>query len=134
MPSITGLAITTALTAVKNEIPNVSDLVKKKTDYNAKISGIEKIYFPNFDYDKFTNDIINVKIKEKKLVNKSNISGFIGNFDLNEILEKLATKAELKLQQDKIVKLKVLDSSYFQSKSQNYLEFQPIFRYLKMFW
>ena len=29
IPSISGLAITSALTAVENEIPNVSNLVKK---------------------------------------------------------------------------------------------------------
>ena len=44
IPSITNLAITTALTPVENEIPNVSDLVKKKTNYNTKISEIEKNY------------------------------------------------------------------------------------------
>ena len=37
------LATTTALTAVKNKIPNVSNLVKK-TDYNTKINEIEKNY------------------------------------------------------------------------------------------
>ena len=32
--NITNLATTTALIAVENKIPNVSNLVKKKTDYN----------------------------------------------------------------------------------------------------
>ena len=41
MPSIRGLAINSALTAVENKIPNVSGLVKK-TDYNKKISETEK--------------------------------------------------------------------------------------------
>ena len=41
MPSITGLATNSALTAVENKIPDVSSLVKK-TDDNAKISDIEK--------------------------------------------------------------------------------------------
>ena len=41
IPSITGLATNSALTAVENEIPNVSNLVTK-TDYNTKISEIEK--------------------------------------------------------------------------------------------
>ena len=40
IPSITGLATTGALNAVKNEIPNVSSLVKK-TNYDAKILDIE---------------------------------------------------------------------------------------------
>ena len=39
--SITGLATTSALTAVENKIPSVSNLVKK-TDYDTKVSKIEK--------------------------------------------------------------------------------------------
>ena len=38
------LATTTALTAVENKIPNVSNLAKK-ADYNAKIWEMEKKYF-----------------------------------------------------------------------------------------
>ena len=38
--SIAGLAVTAVLNVVKNEIPNVSDLVKKAND-DAKISDIE---------------------------------------------------------------------------------------------
>ena len=40
VPSITGLATNSALTAVENKIPNVSSLVTK-TDYNTNINGIE---------------------------------------------------------------------------------------------
>ena len=40
IPSISGLATNSALTAVENKIPDVSSLVKK-TDYNTKISEIE---------------------------------------------------------------------------------------------
>ena len=47
-------------------------------------------------------------------------------------------KAELKAEQDKIIKLQVFDSSYVRGKShfenngiQNYLVFQPIYRYFK---
>ena len=41
IPSITGLATSSALPAVENKIPNVSSLVKK-TDYHTKISKIAK--------------------------------------------------------------------------------------------
>ena len=41
IPSITGLATNSALTAVENKIPNVNNLVTK-IDYNTKISDIEK--------------------------------------------------------------------------------------------
>ena len=40
MPSISGLATNSALTAAENKIPDVSSLVKN-TDYNTKISEIE---------------------------------------------------------------------------------------------
>ena len=42
MPSIAGLAATGGLTTAKNKKPNVSNLVRK-TDYDAKISGIEPL-------------------------------------------------------------------------------------------
>ena len=41
IPSITNLATSSALTAVENQIPCVSNLVKK-ADYNTKINEIEK--------------------------------------------------------------------------------------------
>ena len=41
IPSIAGLATISELTAVENRIPDVSSLVKK-TDYDTKISDIEK--------------------------------------------------------------------------------------------
>ena len=40
IPSITGLAITSVLTAVENKIPSISNLVKN-TDYDTKIGEIE---------------------------------------------------------------------------------------------
>ena len=79
---------------------------------------------------------LNHKYKRKKLVDKSGIYGFIGNFYLDKEIAKLAKKAELKAEQDKIVKLLVFDSKYFRSKNyfednrtQNYFVFKPVFRY-----
>ena len=75
--SITGLTSTATLTAVENNIPNVTDLVKKKqkTDYEENMKDIESKYFTTSDYYKFSNDILDVKIKNKELVNKSDNSG-----------------------------------------------------------
>ena len=43
IPIISGLAATSALTAVESKIPIISSLVKKKqTDYNTKTTKIEK--------------------------------------------------------------------------------------------
>ena len=84
-----GLVTNAALTPVENKIPDISNLVKK-TDYDAKILDIKCKYFSTADYNKFTNK----KIKQKQLVNKSNIGVFINNSDLNKKVATLATKAE----------------------------------------
>ena len=51
IPSISGLATTSALTAVENKIADVSSLVKK-TDYDTKVSEIEK-NITDHDHDKY---------------------------------------------------------------------------------
>ena len=73
---------------------------------------------------------------KRQVVTESDISGFINNSDLEKKITTQATKAELKSEQDKIKKLQPFDSSYFRSKShfeddetQNYLVFQPIYRF-----
>ena len=62
MPSVTNLATTAALTAVKNKIPNVSSLVKNVSDYDAKISEMKNKYFTISDYHKCTSNILETKI------------------------------------------------------------------------
>ena len=51
IPSITGLATNSALTAVETKIPNASSLVTK-TDYNIKISEIVK-KVSDYNHDKY---------------------------------------------------------------------------------
>ena len=51
IPSIAGLATTSAFTATENKISSVSNLVKK-TNYDPKITGIESKYFTTSDYSK----------------------------------------------------------------------------------
>ena len=48
------------------------------------MSDIERKYFSMSDYNKFTRDILDAKIKEQELVDKSAITGFINNADLNK--------------------------------------------------
>ena len=76
-----------------------------------------KKYFTTSDYNKCTSKILDAKIKEKVLANKSNISNLVKNSDLNTKLTALATKAELKVEQDKIMKLQAFDSNCFRGKS-----------------
>ena len=52
IPSVSGLATNSALTAVKNKIPDVNNLVNK-TDYNTKISEIQN-KVSDHDHDKYT--------------------------------------------------------------------------------
>ena len=63
IPIITGLATTAALNAFENKIPDFRNLFKK-TDYNAKISGIVSKYFTTSDYNRFTNEITDNEIKK----------------------------------------------------------------------
>ena len=56
------------------------------------------------------SEAIDAKVKQKELVNKFDISNLVKNFDLKRNMQQkveliLATKTELKLEQDKIVKL-----------------------------
>ena len=134
--SISGLATNSALTAVENYM-----ILKlsRKTNYDTKISDIESKYITTADYNKFTKDIVASSIKSKNLVDKSAIAGFISNAKLDKKVAALASKAELKAEQDKMIKLQAFDSSYFRGKSyfvdndgtQNYLVFQSMYKYFK---
>ena len=64
MSSIAGLATTTAPHDVKNKIPNFSDLVIK-TNYDSETKYIEDKYFTTSDYNKFTHETLDEKIKMK---------------------------------------------------------------------
>ena len=106
IPSNPGLATTAALTTNENKIPAVSILVKKTPDSAAKIFDIKSEYFTKSDYNKFTNEKLDLKIKQKGLVNKSDITRFIYNADLDKKkVALLATKAELKAEEEKTMKL-----------------------------
>ena len=69
------------------------------------------------DNNKFKVEMLNAKIKEQGLVDKSGISRFIDSSDLDKKVATLATKAKLKQEQDKTVKLQAFNSSYFCDKS-----------------
>ena len=96
IPSVTGVATTPPeLSDLTNEGPNVSNLVKKANFY-AKLSDIEEKIFITSEYKKFMTNILDVKIKNEKLVTKSGISGFIYNSDLDKKIKWLATKERIK--------------------------------------
>ena len=78
IPSITGLATNSALTAVGNKIPDASILVKK-TDSDTKISDIEK-KFTDHNHDKYITTpefntlaatVFNARLAQVNLVTKT---------------------------------------------------------------
>ena len=88
---MTTAVLNTKIEEVKNKIPSVSDLVEK-TDYNAKkISDVETKYFTTSDY-RFRSDILKMKIKGKRLVEKSNFSNLVKISNLNTKLASLTAK------------------------------------------
>ena len=122
IPDVSGLVITTVLNAkigevenkipdtgglmtitvldtktgdIYNKVPDVSGLINKIV-HNAKTSDIEKKYFTTLNYNKFTTEILDAKIKEKRLLDKFNISNLVKKSNLKRKLATLATKAELK--------------------------------------
>ena len=99
--SISYLANTTAtaLTAVENKIPSVSNLVKK-TNYNTKTNQIEKkISDDNHDkciatleFNKLTLENSVARLKQKNLTSISGIANFVNKADLNNKLKDVTSK------------------------------------------
>ena len=73
------MATNSALTAVENKIPKASNLVKKKTDYDAKILDIEKKvadhdhdkYITTPDFNKLTSENFAARLAQANLITKT---------------------------------------------------------------
>ena len=142
IPDVSSLATKTALTAVENKIPSVSSLVKK-TDYDTKISELEK-KLTNHDHDKYVAtsefnalaaDVFNARLAQANLITATDFDAKLSS--LNRKIS--ANKSKNLLVENDLKKLKTFDSSYFIGKShfeedstQNYLVFQPINTYFKV--
>ena len=109
IPSITGLATNSALTAVGNKIPNVSNLVTK-TDYNTKVSEIEKKitdhnygkYITTPEFNKLTTEKFQAKLAQADLVTKTDV-----DTKLKEISERIiSNKTKHLLVESKLKKIK----------------------------
>ena len=57
-------------------------------------------YFTKSDYKKLMGKTRDSKIKERRFVNKSDLSGFIDHSDLDKKMATLATKTKIKSKQD----------------------------------
>ena len=108
---VTATVLDTKIGEVQKKIPDVSGFFKK-VDYNMKISDFGKKYLTTSDYNKFAKEILDAKIKEEGLVDKSDISNLAKNSDLDTKLAARAKKADLKAEQDKTAKLQTFDSDY----------------------
>ena len=104
IPNITDLVTTIALTAVENKIPNVSNLVKK-TNYNTKISEIENKITTDHDHDKYvttqefnklTSKKFTARLAQANLASKNDIANFVKKTDFdNKLKDVTSNKNEL---------------------------------------
>ena len=141
IPSITGLATNSALTAVETKIPNLSNLVTN-TDYNTKINEVEKKVI-NHNHDKY------ITTPELNKLTTKNFKGRLAQADLAtktaydtklQGISKRITSNKTKhlLVENELKKLKTFDLRYFKGKShfeedgtQNYSLFWPMQNYFK---
>ena len=108
------MATKTALTAVENKIPNVSNLIKK-TDYNTKITEIEnKVNNHNYDkyidtqeFNKLAADTFNARLAQANLITKTDFDPKLLN--LNK--EITSNKTKHLLLENELNQLKTFDSS-----------------------
>ena len=141
IPDVSSLATKTALTSVENKIPDVSSLVKK-TNYDTKISELEKNLtdhnhdkcITTVEFNTLAADVFHARLAKANLITKT-------DFDtkLSSCSRKVTSnKSKHLLVENELKKLKTFDTSYligtshFEEDSvQNYLVFQPVYRYFK---
>ena len=139
---VSSLATKTALTAVENKIPSVSNLVKN-TEYDTKISELEKNltdhihdkYITTPQLNTLATSVFNVRLAQRNLIAKTDFNAKLSSLN-RKVIE---NKTKQLLVENELKKLKTFDSSQFIGKShfeeddtQNYLVFQPVNRYFKV--
>ena len=148
-PNITNLATASALTAVENKIPSVSNLEEelmklKKTLLILIMANIELLQ----DF-KFTVEIFHLRLNGANLASKNGIANFVKKTDfdnklkdvtsnkneLNELLKKVKAISTKGLAKDLINKFSILNGAKYFSLIifQNYLAFIPTKKYIKYF-
>ena len=142
IPDVSSLATKTRLTAVEKKIPSVNSLVTK-TDSDTKISEIEKKltdhnhdkYITTPEFNTLSVDVFNVRPVQKNIITKTDFDAKLSSLNKNIT----ANKSKHLLVESELKKIKTFDSSYFIGKShfeengtQNYLVFQPTYKYFKM--
>ena len=134
---INNLATKPALTTVENEIPNISNLATKilgnKIENKLNNHNHDK-YIDTLEFNKLVVDVFNARKAQANLIRKTDFDAKLSS--LNRKITKNKTK--LLLVENELNNLKTFDFSYFDGKShfeedgsQNYLIFQPMYKYLK---
>ena len=133
IPSSSGLATTSALTAVENKIPSVVNLVceieQKVTDYK------HEKYITTSEFNKLTEQNFSARLAQANLITKTDFDAKLSS--LNRKIT--SNKTKHLIIENELKKLKTFDLSYFIGKShfdendaQNYLLFQPILKYFTL--
>ena len=143
IPSINDLATNSEVTAVGNKITDVNSLVKK-TDYNTKISDIEK-KITDHDHDKYITtpefttmaaSTFNARLTaQTNLMKKTEFDAKLKSISDRVILN----KSKHLFVENEVKKLETFDAAYFRGKNyfdgsdgmQNYLVFQPMYKYFR---
>ena len=115
----------------------------KKTDYDTKITEIEKKltdhkhdeYIDTSEFNKLATNVFNARLVQTNLITKTDF-----DVKLSSLNKKITlNKTRHLLIENELNKLKVFDLSYFGGKShfgedgtQNYLVFQPMYRYFRL--
>ena len=124
IPDVSSLATKIALFAVENKIPSVSSLVKK-TDYDTKISELEKKltdhnhdkYITTPEFNTLAVDVFNVRLAQANLITKTDFDA-----KLSGINRKItANKSKNLLVENELKKLKTFDLNYFIDKGHKIL-------------
>ena len=115
----------------------------KKTNYDTKISELEKKltdhnydnYITTTEFNTLAACVFNARLARANLITKTDFDAKLSS--LNRKIT--SNKSKHLLVENELKKLKTFDSSYFIGKShfeedgaQNYLVFQPVYRYLKI--
>ena len=130
------------LTELENKIPDISSLaIKTALNFDKKTELEKKLTDPNHDkysttpeFNTLAADVFNAWLAQSKLITKIGFDAKLSNF--NTKISK--NKSKHLLVENEWKKLNTFDSSYFIGQShfekdgtQNYLVFQPMYRYFK---
>ena len=120
LPSTSGLATTSALNAVENKIPNISNLVKK-TDYETKVNEIEKKitdhshgkYITTPEFNNLTAENFAARLSQANILTKTDFDNKPSSLN-NKIA---SNKTKHLLVENQLKKLGTFNSIYFRGKS-----------------